>query len=248
MYISIFTNYIKLLILSIISILFVIGILLLMPGVTFYFGNLFFGGNPNLYNVTLAQFFYSRAVHSPISEAPEFAHYQLSRTYFIQGFFNRAIEEANTEILLYPENKRTYYILGLTYGYMNREEEAIESFSEFIKHYPSSWAAHNDKAWLQFQIGDIEGAITTLEPLSGNLNPWIQNTWGTLLMNSGRTEEARDAFLRARDLISEMSEYEWGMAYPGNDPRIYGIGLSAMQQSIETNIAALEREGGLSPD
>lgn len=219
-----------------------IGVLLLFPGLHFWAGNMFFGEKPSLYNVEIAQRLFFFSAYPLIIEAPEFAHYQLSRTYFITGQFDLAVEEAKKELELYPDNKRTYYILGLTYGYMNREQEAIVAFSSFIDANPSSWAARNDKAWLQFRIGDVDGALSTIEPVSEIRNPWIQNTKGTLLLNSGRLEEAEEAFMLAAEIVEAMTEEEWGMAYPGNDPRIYATGLSAMRTSIADNLSLVAKE------
>lgn len=206
------------------------------PRLNYTLGNIFFGQMPELYNINLAQFFFKQAAYPRLGQAPEFAHYQLSRTYFIEGFFRLAVTEAENEIKLYPENARTYYILGLTYGYMNKEEEAIVAFSKFIEAYPDSWAARNDMAWLQFRIGDIEGALATIEPVSGNVNPWVQNTYGTILLNLGRTAEAEAAFFNAKQNANLISGEYWGAAYPGNDPRIYDEGLNSMKESIDSNL------------
>jgi tetratricopeptide (TPR) repeat protein len=211
-----------------------------LPPVQYELGNVFFGKYERFYNVDRAQYFYTNATRGAWGKVPEFAHYQLSRTYFIKGFFKRSIEEANKEIALYPNNKRTYYILGLTYGYMNREEEAIAAFSQFIEAYPDSWAARNDKAWLQFRIGDIEGALETIEPVATNLNPWVQNTYGTILLNLGRTSEAEQAFLQAGQNATILTPEGWGTAYPGNDPRVYETGLNAMKRSIESNLELVQ--------
>lgn len=214
----------------------------LLPTTQYKVGNIFFGSVPSLYNVNLSQYFYLYAAHPPIGAAPEFAHYQLSRTYFIQGELEAALDEANAEIALYPENTRTYYILGLTYGYLNNEHAAIEAFGKFVESNPYSWAARNDKAWLQFRVGDVSGALETIEPVAFLLNPWVQNTYGTLLLNEGRYAEAREAFLSAQYAASEMSAESWGSAYPGNDPRVYDIGLAAMRESIKNNLALIEKQ------
>ena len=213
----------------------------LSPQIQYRAGNLFFGEIPALYNLTIAQAFYTYAAYPLIGNAPEFAHYQLSRTYFIKGWQYEALKEAEKELELYPDNKRTYYILGLTYGYMNQEREAIEAFSKFIEAYPDSWAARNDSAWLQFRIGDIEGALQTIEPVSNLENPWVLNTYGTLLLNSGSVLEAKEVFLRAQAVVLRLSADDWGSAYPGNDPRVYDAGLMGMKNSIEENLAIVER-------
>lgn len=215
----------------------------LSPAIHYKTGNLFFGDVPQLYNITLAQFFFTRATSPILGKIPEGAHYQLSRTYFIKGNLQASVEYAKKELELYPKNIRTYYILGLTYGYMNREEEAIASFATFIKHNPKSWAARNDKAWLEFRVGDIDAALATVGPVSHDTsNAWVQNTYGTLLLNKKRYLEARSAFQSAQKVVNSMTEESWGMAYPGNDPRIYKTGLAATRKSIEVNLKLVEQK------
>jgi tetratricopeptide (TPR) repeat protein len=201
-------------------------------------GNVFFGRVPPLYNLNLATFFFTYAAYPILGIAAPYAHHQLSRTYFIRGNLDVALAEAKKELEVHPDHVATYYILGLTYGYMNREKEAIEAFSSYIDTHPESWAARNDKAWLQFRTGDIDGALTTIEPAATSNsinNPWVQNTYGTLLMNKKKYTEARDAFARAEAYVSTMTEASWGNAYPGNDPRIYATGLASMKSSIQSN-------------
>lgn len=213
----------------------------------FEIGNIFFGNVPVLYNVTLAQVFFQQASYPFVGKASKLSHHQFSRTYFIQGDLDQALTEAKKEIELYPENIKTYYIIGLTLGYMNREQEAVEAFGKYLEANPYSWAARNDRAWLQFRIGDIDGAIETIVPVSHvTENAWVQNTYGTLLMNKKQYKEARVAFEYAKKAADVMTDESWGRAYPGNDPRIYGVGLRAMRISIEENLKLLdEKEKGV---
>lgn len=204
-------------------------------------GNLFFGKTESLYNVRIAQFFFTRAAYPVLGTPVPYAHFQLSRTYFIQGDLFRAVDEGEKELEIHPTSFRTHYILGLTYGYLNLEELAIKEFAKFLEHRPDSWAARNDMAWLQFRVGDISGAITTIEPIAKEqqYNAWVQNTYGTLLMNKKRYKEAENALENARIAAKSMTEEAWGSSYPGNDPRIYGMGLEAMRKSIDDNLAQL---------
>ena len=120
-------NYVKpgLAYIVIILVIFSSLFLFFLPTTQYKLGNLFFGDVPAIYNTKLAQYFFLTATHPVFGTAPEFSYYQLSRTYFIQGRFYESVHAANREIELYPNNKRTYYNLGLTYGYMSREEEAM---------------------------------------------------------------------------------------------------------------------------
>lgn len=215
----------------------------LVPSFSFKIGNIFFGGIQPLYNIQLAQLFYKTSLHSPLSDLPpRYAHYQLGRTYFIQGKLSEAAEETETELKIYPDNTTAYYILGLTYGYLNRPYEAIDVFSKYIDTHPGTWAGRNDKAWLQFRVGDIKGALDTIEPIAKDFSytPWVQNTYCTLLLNTTRYKEAKNVCARAKAIIDKMTPEEWGRAYPGNDPRIYSEGLAAMKNSISQNLSIVE--------
>lgn len=209
----------------------------------FILGNLLFGTVPSLYNLTLGQYFFQLASYPHIGKPTEYSHYQLSRTYFIEGKLDQAEFEAKEELALYPENKRTFYILGLTYGYMHREEDAIKSFGKFIEWKPDTWAARNDKAWLEFRIGRIDEALTTIQPVTWQKdNPWVQNTYGVLLMNKGLYNEAEQALQNAKKATEIMVASSWGQAYPGNDPEVYNVGLSSMKNSIQSNLTLVERK------
>lgn len=202
-------------------------------------GNIFFGEVRALYNVTLSQRLYSYSVQPLFGKVEPFANYQLSRIYFIQGNFNKAIYYANKELAFYPENCRAYYIRGLTYGYMNKLDNAIEDFEMFNSTcVKDSWAGHNDLAWLYFRKGDIARMLSTIEPMVKlyETNPWVQNSYGIALLNLGRYKEAREAFEKANIIANLMTEKEWGMAYPGNNPEIYGRGIKDMRATIQKNL------------
>lgn len=219
--------------------------ILLIPSFSLALGNIFFGDIKPLYNVRLAQLFYKHSAYPLFSKFPaRYSHYQLSRTYFIQGQYMAALDEAESELKIYPDDTRTYYILGLTNGYMNRTYEAIDDFSHYIEANPGTWAGRNDKAWLQFRIGDIDGALETIEPIVKNFKytPWVQNTYCALLINKERYSEAQQACNAAKEIVDKMTEKDWGHAYPGNDPQIYATGLQAMKDSIEQNREIIQKK------
>ncbi len=214
---------------------------LFSPRLHLKIGNTFFGDVPVLYNVNLASFFFFLSSHPFVSKPPQFAYYQLARTEFIKGDLYRALDDATFELSLYPENMRTYYMLGLINGYLDKEEEAIKNFQTFIGWKPDTWAARNDKAWLEFRIGKIDDALKTIEPVIKQTdNAWVQNTYGVLLMNKKRYAEAKIAFQYAKVAAEKMTEKEWGNTYPGNDPRVYATGLKGMRLSINTNLKLLD--------
>ena len=63
-----------------------------------------------------------------------------------------------------------------------------------------------------------------------------------MLMNKERYSEAKVALTYAKTTSDHMTEKDWGHAYPGNDPRVYADGLSAMKASITSNLALVEEK------
>lgn len=210
----------------------------------FLLGNIFFGDVPVLYNTSVAHFFYNQAIRfdSKMDLPPPYVHYQLSRIYFINGDSLRSLIEAGNELRFYPDHVHTNYIKGLTLGYMGMEREAILAFAKFLEYKPDSWAARNDKAWLHFRLGEIDKAMETIIPAveTNPGNPWVMNTFGVLLMNHRLYDEAKNALTSAQMTASTLTSEQWGIAYPGNSPKIYDQGLDAMRLSIQQNLDQIE--------
>ncbi len=213
------------------------------PSLCLKMGNIFFFKIPALYNASFANYFYTYAAYPPFGTSEPWAHHQLSRVLFIQGYLQQSKTEALLEIELYPTHTQTYYLLGLTYGYLQKEKLAIDAFSMFIQSHPDTWAGRNDKAWLQFRIGDIDGAYETIKPVvdSQKYNPWVQNTYCAILINVNKIQEAKDSCERANKTLETIPENIWGKAYPGNDPRIYGEGLQATKDSVSQNLLLIKQ-------
>jgi tetratricopeptide (TPR) repeat protein len=216
---------------------------LFSPTLNYRLGLVFFGKNNLIYNTYLARYFFTYASDPILGNPIPFADYQLARISFIQGNLDRAIYELENSFKQNPKNNKAYYLLGLIYGYQNKEYLAIDAFSTYIQKEPTTWAGRNDKAWLQFRVGDIDGALQTIEPLrEQRSNPWVQNTYGVLLMNKGKYSEAKEALFAANTVAQSMSAHDWGYAYPGNDPRIYTAGLDAMKKSIQNNLELIDKK------
>ena len=225
---------------------FIFVVLLLILFIKYFFflsmrvGNYFFGGGG--YNLNIAEKAFLLA--SKDNPPKLFSNYQLGRINFIKGNFYTAIDYFNEEERIYPENSKVHYMRGLTYGYMGNENKGIEEFRKYIEKNPKTWAGRNDMAWLQFRGGDIKGAIETIKPAievySGN--PWILNSYGAYLLNDGKYTEALDNFIKAKEVVDKMDYEMWGVAYPGNDPRVYGEGLEQMKKSIDSNISLVKQK------
>ena len=186
------------------------------------------------YNLTIAKWTYTTLANN--DKVSQWANHQLARIYFVEGDYNTALLYIDNEIALYPDNLNAYYIKGLIYGFMNNNHDAIEVF----KYYTSqthTWAGHNDLAWLQFKIGDYQGALDTVDKVIviHKDNVWLLNTRAIALYNLHRIAEAKIAIDKAKTELIKMTPERWGASYPGNDPSIYREGLAKMRQSVEDN-------------
>jgi tetratricopeptide (TPR) repeat protein len=204
-------------------------------------GGMFAAGNyyfsEKSYHLNRAENFFQYALK--IKENYPGAHYQLARIYFLRGNFNLARKEINAELAAYPDFKRSFYVRGLINGYAGRFPEAVNDFENFLHWKPSSWAAHNDLAWVYFQVGNFE---KVLELANDGLryapeNPWLLNTKGLALYNLDRPAEAKEYLTQALEKTEKLAPEDWKKAYPGNDPNFSANGLTQMLAAIKTNLA-----------
>jgi tetratricopeptide (TPR) repeat protein len=209
---------------------------------TFFFerGNYFFGGGA--YDLEAAMRNYEWALRFENS-GNEPILYQIGRLYFIKGDLQGAVKTFNEQILADPTFMRSYYMRGLTYGYIGDYVQAAADFKKFIEWRPESWAAHNDLVWAYFLAGNYDAAENYARAglLYNPKNPWLSNALGAILLNQKNYEEALLYLTDAHNGFATMTEDEWGQAYPGNNPEIYHRGLEATRQSVEDNIRLVEQ-------
>lgn len=205
------------------------------PTVTFTIAQYYF--NHGTYDIARAKHYYQRTLALAPDSVP--AHYQLGRIYFLQARYWLALKHMRLVLELDPEFEKGYYMLGLIHGYNGNLRQAIYGFEEFIKRDDFNWAGYNDLAWTYFQLGDFEKTLETAERGMARAygNVWLLNMRGLALMNLNRTDEARQSFDQALERVKAMTPHDWGVAYPGNDPRIYAAGLERMREAIEHNVS-----------
>lgn len=205
------------------------------PKLFFEIGNSYFGQG-KVYDIQKAETAFKKAVEL----RPDFleAHYQLGRVYFVRGKFDSALIEIEKTLEINPEFKKTYYMYGLINGYKGSLEQAELGFQEYIKRDNFNWAGYNDLAWVYFRLGDFEKTRDTakkgLEKAPNN--PWLNNIYGTALLNLGKKNEAKTAFEDALKYSESLTAEDWGQSYPGNDPKIYEKGLEETRTVIKHNL------------
>lgn len=201
-------------------------------------GNFYLG--ENAHDLEKAEKYYKKALALGYPE-PAYIYFGLSRAYFFEGRYNKAIEAINETLRLDSSIRNAYYMRGLIYGYKNSLPEAEADFRKFLELKPESWAGANDLAWIYFRQGKFSEVKALAEhALTYNpRNPWLHNSLGVALLNTGNKEEAKAAFEEALTAFKAMTPEEWGRAYPGNDARYHAQGLASTINSIEKNLALL---------
>lgn len=200
-------------------------------------GNYHFG--IGAYDLTTAERAYRRAL--AIDPGIFWGHYQLARVLFLRGEHDEALQEANRELEANPENLRTLYVRALIQAARGDLAAAEDDFRRFVLWAPREWAGYNDLAWILSKRGrHAEARATILRALAevpdAGSNPWLWNALGVARLNLGKHEEAAAAFERAQQLAEELTEDDWHMAYPGNDPAGAASGIAAFRAAVAENL------------
>lgn len=197
------------------------------------------------YDLVLARQYFSEVAQLDPKINEQF-WYQFGRLEFIEGHLDEALAKFERQIEYFGEKQpNVLYMKGLTYGYKARQtndpkdwKEAELAFINFLPHAPASPWTRTDLAWVYFSQGKYEEMKPILEEgltFRPN-NPWLLNMYGLALMNTDDPEGALKAFINARAAADVLTEADWGKAYPGNHPDLWGDGLSEFRSIIAKNI------------
>lgn len=196
------------------------------------------------YDLKKARYYYEKVILSDPKDNALVWH-QLGRIDFLEGDFDAALYKFGKQFeyfgnLIY----NTYYMVGLTYAYKARETNdeadwtgAEIAFKNFLNFEPNNPWARTDLSWIYFAQGKYADMYVLLNHEVENHpdHPWILNMYGLALRNIGRKEEAKEYFTRAAKLAENMTEEDWGKAYPGNNPKYWQDGLEEFRDAIEHN-------------
>ncbi len=204
-------------------------------------GNEFFGGSMP-YSLTVADTSYRLAL--VIDSEVEDAWHQRARIAFLRGDFAGAREMIDKQVEIHGDSfMASYYIRGLIAGYDKRFADAEADFKHFLTWDPTNWAGNNDLAWIYFAQGKFKETAeqARVALLYNNGNPWLHMMYGMALYNLGDKEGALRELLLAKEGAEKLTEADWHKAYPGNDPSVAGEGLAAIKETIENNIALVNK-------
>jgi tetratricopeptide (TPR) repeat protein len=207
-------------------------------GLAMRIGNSYFSTETaRAYDLTKARRYFARAL--AIDPAVPLAWHQVARIEFLQGHFADALDAINRQIALHGDRFiQPYYVRGLIHGYMRQFEQAEADLAKFLTWEPRSWAAHNDLAWVYFQMGryaDTERIAS--QGLRWNPdNPWLLNMLGVALLNLEARQEAQAVLTQALEETGALSVADWHRAYPGNHPDHAAKGIEEMHRVVEFNL------------
>ncbi len=197
----------------------------------------FDANNPSAYDIDRAQYFFELAATKDVNIP--YLYHELARVSFLRGNFHTALAQINFQISLQGDTTpNSYYVRALIEGYMGRYDAAAQDYERFLRSYPHNWAGINDYAWVLLKAGrahDAERALAKgLQYFPDN--PWLLNSEATALYELKKYPDALVAVQRAAINIRNLTEAEWLTAYPGNDPKIAGLGVAAFKKAVEDNM------------
>jgi len=206
----------------------------------FELGQYYFNTSSEAYNLKKAQKYFQDSLVINASLPTSWHH--LARIDFLEGNFEDALEKINMQIEVHGDTlPAAYYMRGLIYGYNQEPEKGAVDFIKFLEFKPESWAAHNDLAWMYFQIKDFKRVeeVARRGLVFAPQNPWLLNSLGLALLNLGQFQEAKDILKKAQNEATKMTSKDWGRSYPGNNPVFYEDGLARMQRTINDNLVLI---------
>lgn len=210
-------------------------------GTAYHYGEMRFSAlEREWYDVEAAEYYF-RIAHARDPRLP-YVNHQLARIEFLRGNFLDGLIYINKELEVNPDpSPSTYYIRGLIEGFAGMYDLAARDYEIFLRHDPSNWAAINDYAWVLLKAGRSMDALqATARGLSFfPNNPWLLNSNAIALYEEGFYAEAQEQARGALIMAMTLSEEDWLLAYPGNDPRVAQDGLNALGDSIRTNSRAI---------
>ncbi len=202
------------------------------------YGNRHFSAkNSALYDIDKAEYFYQKA--AALDPSYPYVNHQLARLEFLRSRFPQAMQYINKQIALNGDaTPNSYYVRGLIEGFRGNYEDSAKDYERYLESDPHNWAAINDYSWVLLKAHRFAEAAEATDKglVYFPENPWLLNSHAIALYELGRYGEALVEVQKAQDVVSVLSREQWLVAYPGNDPRIAELGVSAFKKAVEDNI------------
>jgi len=200
----------------------------------------FSASSPLLYDLPRAERYFEAA--RGIDPSIPFLYHELARIAFLKGNFTLALQDINSQILLWGDKEpNSYYVRGLIEGYAGQYDVAANDYDHYLQFDPHDWAAINDYTWVLLKAGRfVDASVAALKGLAYfPTNPWLLNSEATALFEMHRPNDALSDALRAEAAVGAVTEAQWLTAYPGNDPASASDGLDSLRTAIQKNVVAI---------
>lgn len=184
-------------------------------------------------------------------------HFLLGRLYFVDGQLYKSVQNYSKAIELNPDEKVYYYGRGLSLGFASPifYSDAESDFKKYIEldnlefqksgfHAFGAWAGYNDLAWIHFLQGNFDEAekVSRAGLEISNLNPWLSNMLGVILLEKNSCDEALVHLSNAKNLIRSIKSEQFGEAYSGDKPDFWELGKEEMEKTINENLKLCQSE------
>ena len=196
--------------------------------------------NGRLYNINRAGFFLTLA--EKIDTTLPYVHHELARIAFLSGDFDTAMKEINVQITQHgTSTPNSFYVRGLIEGYMGNYTDAARDYEIFFEYNPHNWATINDYAWVLLKAGRSQDAakLTTIGLEMFPDNAWLLNSNAIALYEIGNVTQSRTQAEKAKSAVALLTERDWILSYPGNDPGIALQGLATFKSATINNLAKI---------
>ena len=153
-----------------------------------------------------------------LTSNPWESRYELGRIYFERGSYLQAIDQFEKVKQLAPEFVKTYHNLGLAYGAINDEGNAVRNFEEGLnrnakQRKPSAWPLIDYATYFNLR-GNFEKARDLLLQAIRIDNSWAQEfeELSKSYRGLGQTNEAVDSLRKAISINPQKAENHYVLA------------------------------------
>lgn len=123
---------------------------------------------------------------------------RINKLYQLQGKTAAGIQALQAWLKQHTEDFSARFVLAITYLGNGENEKAYAEYQYLNEKHPDNAAVLNDLAWLKYEKGEADALIMAerAHRLAPN-NPAIQDTYGWILLNTGRVESGLAALRQA---------------------------------------------------
>ncbi len=163
---------------------------------------------------------------------------KINQLYHLQSKPDAGIKVLQSWLKQHADDHSTRFVLAVSYLAQGEQERAYKEYQRLHEKLPDNAAVLNDLAWLKYERGE-SGALQMAERAQRLApdNPLIEDTYGWILLHSGRVESAltvlRQASTKLPDNLDIRYHYAAALAQAGEKAEA-GRVLDAMLNSGRT--------------